>query len=37
MSDMQTPEVGSGLNPTREDFAALLEESSGGDVFQEVP
>jgi len=35
MSDLHAPDTGSGLNPTTEDFAALLEESSGGDVFLE--
>ena len=35
MSDTHTPEAGSGLNPTTEDFAALLDENGGGDVFQE--
>jgi len=36
MSDLNAPEAGSGLNPTTEDFAAMLEESGGGgDVFLE--
>ncbi len=35
MSDTQSADLDPGLNPTREDFAALLEESIGEDVFQE--
>ena len=35
MSDIQVTDAGSGLNPTRADFEALLNEVSGGNVFQE--
>ena len=35
MSDLHAPEAGSGLNPTTEDFAAMLDEATGGDVFLE--